>query len=138
MISLILIALAAACNALIDTLAHHFDQSIFSKLNYLFWNPHHSWRNKYIDGQVKNGHRMIWIFKYPAALTDAWHLFKSIMLALLIAAVVCYDPLVSPLMIKAVRVNVDWTPFLIRFADFVGFGIVWILVFNECYNKLFT
>lgn len=119
MISLLLITLAAACYALIDTLVHHFDRSVFSHLNPYYWDPMVSWMNKYYGGDPAKGHRMIWIFRYPVQLTDAWHLFKSIMLALMIAAVVLYSPVFGPLL------------------DFVAYGVTWVLVFNICYDKLF-
>lgn len=59
--------LAAICNALMDTLEHHFDVSIFRNLNPKFWNPNVSWQYAYI----------IPFTKYKV---DAWHLAKSLMI----------------------------------------------------------
>lgn len=113
-----LIVSAAICNAIMDKLVHHYDKSIFAEMNPYFWNPNFSWRNKYVLGVPENGHRMIWIFKYPVAFTDAWHLFKSLMLVCLMAAVVCYS-----------YAGVWWAV-----SDFLFLGGIWILTFNLFYN----
>lgn len=74
--TILFIALAGICNAVMDTLAHHFYTSIFNdlKFNPQFWNPLISWENKYSK----------WL---PVAFTDAWHLFKSGMLTFLSIAI---------------------------------------------------
>ncbi len=90
LIILALIMCGAICNAIMDTLADekHFKASIFGKYNPYFWSKVRSWPNKYIDGNFNKGLR----FKYfpLSAFTnflDAWHLFKMLMLAFLIAAI---------------------------------------------------
>lgn len=116
-----LIVFAAICNAVMDKIAHHYHRSVFFNMNERFWNPTISWRNKYVDRDVAKGHRKVWIFKYPVALTDAWHLFKSLMLASLMGAVVCYG-----------YANVMWAVL-----DFLFFGILWVITFNLFYNIIF-
>ncbi len=49
---------------------------------------------------------------------DAWHLSKSIILILMALAILCYKPIVSPLV------------------DFILLGAAWNLVFNIFYNKI--
>jgi hypothetical protein len=86
--SLILLSLAAICNAIMDTLQFHFETSVFSKLNKNYWNPNISWRNKYINGDTKLGRiKILWIFDKPVMLTDAWHLFKGLTLDFLFIAI---------------------------------------------------
>lgn len=121
MISLILVILAAICNAVMDVTSFHYEKSIFSKLNPKWWNPYISWKNKYVnwDGG-KRTEKTIWLgIKYPTALTDAWHLFKSTMITLLVLAIVLY------------------TPFINLYVDFAIIGIGWNVAFNLFYNKIF-
>jgi len=63
-----------------DTLSHHYNISIFKDKNQLFWNPLFSWKNKYVDGNPKNGLVKWKIFTIfvtkPVQLTDAWHFLK--------------------------------------------------------------
>jgi len=79
-VALILWILAAMCNAIMDTLVHHFDTSIFKNKDRMFWDPAISWRNKYVDRDSTKSIRKLWIFDYPVAFTDAWHFFKSLMI----------------------------------------------------------
>lgn len=120
------IIVASVSNAIMDTLAHHFHRSIFSNMNHWFWNPGVSWRNKYNGGNVYAGRKkiVIWIFgrriktmfNKPVFLTDAWHLFKSIMITAFIFAIVI-SPKLSVL-------------------DFVMIGIVYNTIFSLFYNRL--
>lgn len=71
-----------------DTLAHHYEKSIFGfsdKLSDDFWNPHRSWKNKYKE----RGNTLFANFiekidnTILSFLTDGWHLFQFIMLTAL-------------------------------------------------------
>ena len=75
MISYILLALASICNAIMDTLTHHFGYSIFKNKNEEFWNPNESW--KFVN--------FLPFTKYRA---DAWHLLKSAMIIFICLAIV--------------------------------------------------
>ena len=132
MISLLLVALAAICNAVMDVISFHYKQSIFTKYNPQWWNPAISWKNKYVDyskfaeytGKVSKLEKRIFILnlfsiKYPTFLTDAWHFFKSLMIVLLGFAIVLYVPVVN------------------IYVDIILVGLAWNLVFNVFYNKLF-
>lgn len=123
MISFILIAIAAICNSIQDTLAHHHSVSVFSKHKKGFWSDatEESWKNKYRNWD--NGDKRIrkWIFglfNLPAAFTDAWHFFKSTLIVILILAVVLYQPVFGKLI------------------DFFVLGAVWNLVFLAFYKYL--
>lgn len=125
MISLLLVALAAICNAVMDVISFHYKQSIFTKYNPQWWNPAISWKNKYIDWD--NDVRMekviyignLFSIKYPTFLTDAWHFFKSLMIVLLGFAIVLYVPVVN------------------IYVDIILVGLAWNLIFNVFYNKIF-
>jgi hypothetical protein len=87
----IFIIIAAICNAIMDTLWHHYDKSIFGDLNPMFWNPKVSWRLKYKDHKPTEG-RIKWdlgLFKInkPSAISDAWHIFKTANIISLISAI---------------------------------------------------
>lgn len=125
MISVILIMVAAACNAVMDTCAHHYTKSIFKKLTPMFWNAEISWRNKYNAWNPKYG-RKRWVLcggkikiLKPVHFTDAWHLFKSTMIALLISAIVFYKPIVN------------------CYVDIAILGTAWNLAFSLFYNRIF-
>jgi len=125
MISLLLVALAAICNAVMDVISFHYKQSIFTKYNPQWWNPAISWKNEYIDwdNDVRT-EKVIFILnlfsiKYPTFLTDAWHFFKSLMIVLLGFAIVLYNPVVN------------------IYVDIILVGLAWNLIFNVFYNKIF-
>ena len=113
MISLILIIIAAICNAVCDTLKDHFPVSIFSRLNQQWWNPNESWKNKYVYDKQTNWKKYI-----PDSLSDAWHCFKTIMIFSLIGAVVCYVPNYY-----------NWVYFIV-------YGLNWNFSFNLFYNHI--
>ena len=76
-LAFILVAFAAACEAIMDKIQFHYATSIFSnpaKYKQLFWNPNESWKNKWADDWKTErfpGSSTIFVFT-----TDAWHLYK--------------------------------------------------------------
>jgi hypothetical protein len=61
------IALAAICNSVMDSVAHHFPNSVFKQRKAIFWDPSISWKNKYNDGDPSKGHKTIKI-KIPTLI----------------------------------------------------------------------
>lgn len=121
MISYLLVILAAFLNSVIDTLSHHHSTSVFKKYTTGFWSDASttSWKNKYIGGNPLNGRRkLFWKINMPVQFTDAWHFFKSLMIILLIAAIVLYNPLFG-----------IWI-------DFFALGFLWNMTFNFFYNVI--
>lgn len=105
MITMILLAVAAFFNALMDAVENeNFFESIFKKWRQSFWYKRESW--KYARK----------IFGYKI---DAWHLFKSAMVLLIILSAVLYRPLIHP-----------WV-------DVAICGIIWNGVFIFFYHKVF-
>lgn len=89
----ILIAAAGCCNATMDKLQFHYSTSIFPKKGetllgkpHEWWNPDVSWRNKYKNYPEDKRPAFPGAMTALVFLTDAWHLFKFLMLALLSAA----------------------------------------------------
>jgi hypothetical protein len=133
MISLILIAIAGMCNALYELIFVAYDQSIFKNLNPLFWNPQVSWKNKWAqpfpqpaeDKWYYFGFVPLYKERFPYSstifvwITDAWHLFKAIMLTCIMAAIVLYVPIISP------------------FVDFILLYCTFTFVFTIFYDYIF-
>lgn len=111
LISSILLAVAGFSNAVMDTTRDHYRKSIFSEKPFakagfstmyraLFW-TNYGWENKYKEAIEKNGRRKLFPNKsgllgainYPVQITDAWHLFKTIMIICYCLALVLYKPL---------------------------------------------
>jgi len=116
--SILFFILASICNAVIDTLAHHYDTSVFVKLNRQFWDASISWENKYYI-EIKDG-KKIYIAKTGIVwFTDAWHIFKSLMIVFICAS------------IATVMHFEQW---YYSVALFAAYGIIWNVFFNLFYN----
>jgi len=78
---IILFIFSAISKAIIDKLQYHFYESVFNseKFNPLFWNPEISWKNKYKNGNVLDGPKFFGSTTIFVFITDAWHLFNTIM-----------------------------------------------------------
>jgi hypothetical protein len=117
-ITVILVIIAGAAKAVMDTLQFHFYTSVFKPLNEQYWNPSRSWKNKYSDLQkltLKRG---------PQFLTDGWHLFQSIFLTCIFAAMVFYTPIFKV-------VESDHFRFIIDFVILRSvFGAAFVLFYN--------
>lgn len=86
-ISTVLLFVAGISKGIMDTLQFHFDSSPFAKKNPLFWDPKVSWKNKYKD--YDNGDerpRFLFSKTYLVFLTDAWHMFSTLQLTTIQAA----------------------------------------------------
>ena len=103
MIALACIILAAICKAVADQVDHHFGESVFKNLNPEFWDRDIS------QDKAKR------IFGYKL---DAWHLFLSVMIVLMILAIVLHEN------------KLPW------YWELLIGGAVWNLIFNLFYNKL--
>jgi len=76
-LSVLCVAAAAACEAVMDTLQFHYTHSVFFHFqNKRFWNPEESWRNKYRNADPLAGPRFPGSTTIFVGLTDAWHMFK--------------------------------------------------------------
>ena len=118
----IFIALAAACNALMDKMETtiSFNTSIFKRLNIAFWcKPISAHNVKFIP-----------FTKYRP---DAWHLAKSGMIVFFVSAIPFYNPFIENFLQPFTEYNIA-----IGKTIFIIFGgTIYIQVFNLFYNKLF-
>jgi len=108
MISLILVMIAGALNAVMDKLAFNFNTSVFKDLNPVFWDVKQSWKNMWkwplqpFEGKYYFGlYKPRWKEKFPYSSTilvgfiDAWHLAKALMVVCLGAAVALHTPFIA-------------------------------------------
>jgi len=106
MITLILIIIAGALNAIMDKLVFAFKSSIFKDLNPRFWDVKQSWKNQwkwplqpydswYYFGLYTPRYKENFPYSntFLVWTTDAWHLTKSIMLGLIMLGIVLYNPI---------------------------------------------
>lgn len=73
-IFIICILTNAIFEACMDKLLFHYHESIFTKLNPLFWNSEISWKNKYKE-DLKTP-KFFGSTTFFVSLTDGWHLMK--------------------------------------------------------------
>jgi hypothetical protein len=110
MITLILIIIAGALNAIMDKLVFAFKSSIFKDLNPRFWDVKQSWKNQwkwplqpydswYYFGLYTPRYKENFPYSntFLVWATDAWHLTKSIMLGLIMLGIVLYNPIFNTL-----------------------------------------
>jgi hypothetical protein len=118
----LLIALSTICRAIKDTIAHHYSTSIFSgeKFNPLFWNPNISWKNKWKNGDHKQGEKFKFSSTALVLTTDAWHLFSSLELGFIHLAIAILLSLV-----------LSWN--IIIFG--IGVKLIYAIFFNLFYDK---
>lgn len=129
MISFLLFALAVVCDSIMDTLTHHFNNSVFANLNPFWWNPFYSHTNKYKNGKKEFGRKKIsnkWLLRrinVPIQFTDAWHLFKGIKILFLIGSIITFNDF-----------GITW--FWWDIILFGMYGITWYIAFELFYSKL--
>lgn len=80
-IAILFFALAGLCKGIMDTLWFHYGTSVFADKKALYWDPKISWRNKYKNGDSKQGARFPGSTTIFVGLTDGWHLFQLFNLA---------------------------------------------------------
>lgn len=75
------------CDAMQDTVAYHYDTSVFRNAKHRQWfDPSISWRNKWKDGDAGKGERFFGSSTFLVWLTDFWHFMKAVKIALLWSA----------------------------------------------------
>jgi len=144
-LGILLVAVAAACNSVMDTVDHHQGESIFSKMkNKKWWNQKQGWKNKYIDydGDIRHGikpRRVKWSFlgikfNKPVQLTDSWHFFKMLMIVSMCTAIPIFPFGIFYLEYTGVGwFNMIWVFLLVV----LMLGIVWNFTFSYTYERLF-
>jgi hypothetical protein len=124
MISLLLIILAGILNAAMDIIVSttRYNKSVFKMLpkNWeTFFDSTTSWQNKWKDGDRDKGELFFGSSTFLVWTTDAWHLFKTLMLLCFSVAVVTYNSMINPLI------------------DAITYWIVFGIVFELFWSKIF-
>ena len=122
MLSLLFIILAAILNAAMDTLNARYHTSVFFTKDFRidkFTDPSLSWQNKWKNGNRKQGERFFGSSTFLVWTTDAWHLFKTLMLACYSIAIVTYSPMIHPIV------------------DAIAYWVVFGIIFELFWAKIF-
>lgn len=82
MITLLLILFAGIFNGLMDRISFHY-YTIPKSWNENYWNPQKSWKNKWKNGDHKQGEKFLFSSTFLVASTDGWHALKMLMLLIL-------------------------------------------------------
>ena len=79
-ISIILVfsVIFGVSKSIADISESSFANSKLGKLNPLFWDKHKSWKNKWKNGNPKDGERFLGSSTFLVWITDAWHLFNML------------------------------------------------------------
>ena len=85
-----MLMLAATLNAFMDKLQFHYDKSIFVRMEtHQQWlDPRLSWRNKWRNGDPKQGEAFPLSSTALVATTDAWHCAKSLWIDCMLLAII--------------------------------------------------
>jgi hypothetical protein len=130
-----LVTISAQMDAVMDTLWHHYDKSIFRDMDRMFWDPKISWRNKYVDHKPSEG-RIKWeilgiSINKPVQISDGWHIAKTIKIVCLMSATtLAYFAQVVPVL----EDNRD--SFVLFIALLTVLGTIRNSVFSLFYDKL--
>jgi len=133
----VLLFISSASNGIMDKLMFHYTTSIFKNLNPSFWNPSVSWKNKWKNGNKSEGERFLGSSTIFVSLTDAWHLFKSIMMnSIRISVVIIFLQLFN---IEGVKINIIFAAifYIVLFTiQSFGFHLFYTLIKNKNENRL--
>lgn len=124
--SLSMWALAAASNAVMDTLSFRYDSSVFESFGHRDWfDPNISWRNKWKDGDRAKGEAFPLSSTALVATTDAWHLAKLFCISFIILSFLAPFTLL---------IRLPWWTWV---AIFILLKMLWGLIFEGLFAWLF-
>jgi len=114
-----------------DTLTFHYEESVFKSLDdQEFWDPSQSWTNKYKNNDPTQGEKFFLSTTSLVFLTDAWHLFKWLMLSFIaLAAVALID------LFQRMKIVATWKQLV---AIFALFKIVFGVSFELCWSYVWV
>jgi hypothetical protein len=138
LIGTIFISLSAVLSASMDTIDHHWKQSIFSKMGSYF---HQDWTRVYerdedgdliIPLQRKQWNLVLFNMDIHPLFFDAWHLFKSTLILMIIM-------FGSTFIFARERRTFFWKrleDWYLLLMIIILYSIMWILIFNLFYDHL--
>ena len=116
-----LLFVAGICKSIMNITQFHFNNSIFSTFkNQKWFNPSISWKNKWKNGDPKQGEKFLGSSNIFVWVTDAWHFFQRMMQICMILSIVLYLPMFGLIY------------------DFFIFYTVYTLTFEVFYSKIWT
>jgi len=129
MISILFFILAGICNAIMDKINFHWDESIFKDSRFEQWsNPLYSYKNKWknksnsLDGERFPGSSTIFVWT-----TDLSHLAQSLMISFFILGGIFYaDGLIDVYETQCINTVIDFIIFKIVFS--LTFELFWSIV----------
>ncbi len=126
-LSLTLIALAAAANAVMDTIRYHWPRSVFAGLKSARWRNwwFSDWLDRFEGRDPKRGIRNIHgtTIDLPAPVWDGWHAAKAVMIGCVAAALVMAQ-------------HVPSVPVYVQVGMGIGYLAVWGGVFELMFGKI--
>ena len=121
-LGLVCFVLMGISEAVMDTLQFHFFKSIFSNFKkQLFWDPAISWKNKYKNGDPKQGPKFPLSTTLLVGLTDGWHFFKLLRNLFLFVG----------MLLLVLSLNGFWTSLLWVSVSRFLFGIFFTLFYSK-------
>ena len=131
MLSVIFFALAGMCNAIMDKVNFHWDESIFKGSKYEQWaNPAVSYKNKWknhsnsLDGERFPGSSTIFVWT-----TDLWHFAQSFMITFFVLGALFYDGVSSIEGFPILSLIIDYV--LLKMAFSISFEVFWSIVLEK-------
>ena len=74
-----------------NKVANYFDKIGWYSFGQNFWDYRISWRNKWKNGDPKQGEKFFWSARMFSTFMDSWHLLKCFWLLHLFSAIVEYE-----------------------------------------------
>lgn len=132
MLSILFLALAGMCNAIMDKINFHWDESIFKGSKLDWWaNPEVSYKNKWknnsnsTDGEKFPGSSTVFVW-----VTDLWHFAQSFMITFFVLAVLFYgDGIVN--LFDTTWINMVCDLIILKGAFSLSFELFWSVILKK-------
>ncbi len=113
-----------------DVSREHYAISKLTLLNRpQFWDGKISWLNKYKNRRESDGLSTFYELPFMDTFSDAWHLFKSLMVIFLMAAIVFSN-------IEVIQPVISFNLTITLVIRLILLGAIWIGTFNLFFNHI--
>lgn len=132
MLSILFLALAGMCNAVMDKINFHWDECIFKGSKLDWWaNPEVSYKNKWknnsnsFDGEKFPGSSTVFVW-----VTDLWHFAQSFMITFFVLSTLFYgDGIIS--VFDTTWVNMVCDLIILKGAFSLSFELFWSVILKK-------
>ena len=132
MLSILFLALAGMCNAIMDKINFHWDDSIFKGSKLEWWaNPDVSYKNKWknnsnsLDGEKFPGSSTVFVW-----VTDLWHFAQSFMITFFVLGALFYgDGIVT--VFGSDWINMVCDLIILKGAFSLSFELFWSVILEK-------